>query len=523
MIREKITELIADAVRESTSLRFDLKDIEIDRPENQEYGDYSTNVAFRLAKILKQSPEIVAENIRPRLLRMGAGLIDRAEIAGGFLNFFLSKECLKEGIEDILKRKTNYGQLADQGRKIQIEFVSANPTGPLTVGNARGGPLGDVLGNIFKKAGFQTAKAYYVNDYGRQILDFGHAVLKDQEAQYQGAYVDDLNRRNKEKDPFSAGQWAAKTILKESIKKTIANLGIKYDEWFFESRLHKSGAVDKALEVLRKKELIYEKEGAQWFKSSAFGDERDRVLVKSDGQKTYLAGDIAYHHYKFGQKKFDKAINIWGADHYGDVPGLQAAMEALGFKNRLDFILLQFVTLLEGDQTLKMSKREGKYVTMDELLAAAGKDATRFFFLQKSAGSHLNFDLALAKEQSEKNPVFYVQYAHARISSLLAKAKKFKADPEKVKSLSHPSELKLVKKLMMFPEVIKDTAQDYQVQRLPQYAMDLSASFHQFYADCRVLSDNKAQTQARLALTSAAKTVLKNTLDLMGVSAPDKM
>jgi arginyl-tRNA synthetase len=524
MIREEITKLIIDSIREAVSFKFDLKDVKIEQPESAAHGDYSTNVAFKLAGILKQTPLIVAENLKPRLLLAGAGLIEKVEIAEpGFLNFFLSKERLEREVKDILKEKTSYGQLPDQGKKIQIEFVSANPTGPLTVGNARGGPLGDVLGNVFKKAGYKTEKAYYINDHGMQISDLGHSVLKDEGAKYQGVYIDDLNKRNKEKEAFKAGQWAAKVVLKESIQKTLANLGIKYDEWFSETKLHKSKAVDKVLDILRKKELIYEKEGAQWFKSSNFGDERDRVVVKSDGHKTYLAGDLAYHYYKFNQKKFDKAINIWGADHYGDVPGLRAGVEALGFKDQLDFILLQFVTLLENGQATKMSKREGNYVAMDELLAAVGRDATRFFFLQKSPDSHLNFDLALAKEQSEKNPVFYVQYAYARICSILKKAEKFKISTDKINLLTHPSELKLIKELVRFPEIIEAIPKDYQVQRLPQYAMDLSASFHTFYANCKVLSENSSLTQARLALVSATRIILKNTLDLMGIGAPEKM
>jgi arginyl-tRNA synthetase len=461
----------------------------------------------------------------------------------GFINFFLKKEYLQKEIKRILEEREKFGQLKiGKNKKIQVEFISANPTGPLTVGNARGGPFGDVLGNVFKKAGFKVEKAYYINNYGMQILTLGHSVLKDSESQYKGAYIDDLIKEMKRKDlypvgshisdsfrAYRVGEKAAEVLVK-IIKKTTDRMGIKYDEWISEKKLHKLGAVDKVIEFLREKNLTYEKEGALWFKSSNFGDERDRVVVKSDGWKTYLAGDLTFHQYKFKKKKFDKVIDIWGADHYGDVPGLQAGVSALGFKGKLDIILLQFVTLFEKGKELKMSKRLGTFVTMDELLDMVGNDAVRFFFLQKSADTHLNFDLELAKEQSEKNPVYYIQYANARIHSILKKSKikmptvrTQKKSQINFKLLNHRTELELIKRLIQFPEIIEDAANDYQVQRIPQYALDLATVFHRFYRDCRVLSDDKKLTQARLALLLATKTVFENTLDLMGISAPEKM
>jgi len=283
---------------------------------------------------------------------------------------------------------------------------------------------------------------------------------------------------------------------------------------------------------LEQKNLIYQKEKAAWLRSSKYGDKRDRVVVKADGDKTYLAGDVAYHHYKFKKKKFDKVIDVWGADHTGDVAGLQAGVEALGHKGKLDILLLQFVTILEKGGKLKISKRRGTFITMDELLDEVGVDIARFFFLQKSANTHLNFDLTLAQKQSEKNPVYYVQYAHARICSILKKyevqsTKKIKKSSRLQTSglrlLSHQSELELIKQLIRYPEVIEDTAKDYQVQRIPQYAMDLATVFHQFYRDCHVITEDKELTGARLSLVLATKTVLKNTLDLMGISAPEKM
>jgi len=506
MIRQEIIKLIEKASGASP------KEIRIEHPEKKGFGDYSTNIALKLKE---PAPEIVK--------KLESDVFEKVEVAGpGFINFFLSQKYLQQQVGEILKQKESFGQLnIGKNSKVQVEFISANPTGPLTVGNARGGPLGDVLSKVLGQAGFKVEKAYYINDCGRQILTLGHSVLKDKEAQYKGDYIDDLHQKIKEKDPYKAGQSAAKMIV-VMIKKTTDKMGIKYDEWFSEDNLYKSGQVEEALKALKKKDLIYEKEGAQWFKSSKYGDERDRVVVKADDSKTYLAGDIAYHQYKFEKKKFARVINIWGADHYGDVPGLQAAVQALGHKGKLDIILLQFVTIMEKGKGLKMSKRRGIYVSMDELLGTAGVDATRFFFLQKSANTHLNFDLSLAKEQTEKNPVYYIQYAHARICSILRKAEGQKAKAD-YGLLKHPSELNLVKLLIRLPEIVEDITKDYQVQRLPQYAIDLATAFHCFYKDCRVISQDKELTQARLALILASQVVLKNTLFLMGIAAPEHM
>jgi arginyl-tRNA synthetase len=511
MVREEIVKLIKKATSKKPV------EIKIEHPENEAHGDYSTNIALQL----KKNPAEIAKKLK-------SDLFERVEVAEpGFINFFLSKEYLQQQVAKILKQKEKFGQLKiGKNKKVQVEFISANPTGPLTIGNSRGGPFGDVLGNVLEKAGFKVEKAYYINDYGMQILALGHSVLKDSEAKYKGDYINYLSKKIQEKDPYKAGELAAKIIIEEMIKKTTDRMRIRYDEWFSETTLHKTGQVDKVLEFLKKKGLIYEKEKAWWFKSSKYGDERDRVVIKADGWKTYLAGDIAYHKYKFEKKKFNKVINIWGADHYGDIPGLEAGVEALGYKDKLEIILHQFITLLEKGERKKMSKRKGTYVTMDELLDKVGSDIVRFFFLQKSINTHLNFNLDLAKQQSEKNPVYYIQYAHARICSILKKAafKKYGSSTSIHGTLlNHLSELKLIKQLIRLPEIIEDTSKDYQVQRLPQYAMDLATLFHQFYRDCKVLSDDEDLTKARLALILATKTVLKNTLDLMGISAPEKM
>ena len=507
--------------------RFKIPEILVSVPSVKAHGDYASNIAFQLAKIIGKKPKEIALIISNQLsiINNRIRLFEKVEVDGpGFINFWLSQEYLQRQIKEILKSGQDFGKLSlGRDKKIQVEFISANPTGPLTVANARGGPFGDCLANVLKMAGFQVEKAYYVNDYGKQILALGHSILKDKEAQYKGDYINQLAKNIKGKDPYRVGQQAAKLIVKV-IKKTTRRLRIKYDEWIWESRLHRLGIVDQALKVLQKKHLLYEKDGALWFKSSRFGDIRDRVVVKKDGQKTYLAGDMGLHLYKFKIKKLDEVINIWGADHYGDVPGLLAAVEALGYKNKLKIVLLQFVTILEKGKAKRMSKRKGVFVTMDELLDEVGPDVVRFFFLEKSTNTHLNFDLDLAKEQSEKNPVYYVQYAYARIHSILAKSK-VKSQKSKVnfKLLTHSSELSLIKQLIRFPEIVEDTAKDYQVQRLPQYALELASSFHQFYRDCQVLVDDKSLREARLGLILATQIVLKNLLSLMGISTPKRM
>jgi arginyl-tRNA synthetase len=495
VIKKRIEQLVKEIVK---------KEVKLEHPARPEFGDYSTNVALEN----KINPAKIIESLKAH------PLFDKVEKAGpGFINFFLSPKTLQEELSEIIKEGDDYGKLdIGQNKRIQVEFISANPTGPLTVGNARGGPFGDVLANILNKAGFKTEKAYYVNDAGQQILELG-------KGKYQSDYVDKARKEIKEQDAYRAGQILAKHIVKDLIQKTTDKLGIKYDEWIFESDLHKSGKTDKILNLLQEKHLIYEQDGAQWFKSKRFGDERDRVMIKQNGRKTYLAGDLALHQYKFDDKKFDKVINVWGADHHGDIPGLTAGLEALGYKDKLEIILLQFVTIIDKGKKQKMSKRAGAYVLMDELLDKVGVDAVRFFFLQKSADTHLNFDLDLAEEQSNKNPVFYVQYAHARICSILKRIKSGAAsDLQGQSPISHSAELDLTRQLVKFPEIIEDTAQDYQIQRLSHYSLELANSFHKFYEQCQVLGNH-----SRINLVKATQIVLKNTLVLMGVSTPEKM
>ncbi|PIR72121.1 MAG: arginine--tRNA ligase [Candidatus Nealsonbacteria bacterium CG10_big_fil_rev_8_21_14_0_10_36_24] len=504
MVREEIGKLIEKAIKE---LGYKVSEILVEQPRGKEYGDCATNVAMVTGKESMRIAEMIKSRIK-------SSIIEKIEIVKpGFINFFISKEYLQKQVGEILKEKEKFGQkihpvklsrfqrdTAKGGfNRVNIEFISANPTGPLTLGNGRGGFCGDVLANVFKKAGYKICREYYINDRGKQI-----------EALKKGFYKGEKR--------------TALQIQKENQKFITKKLKIKFDVWFSEKNLYKNKEVDKILNWLKKKKLAYEKDGALWFKSTEFRDDKDRVLVKADGEKTYFASDIAYLKNKF-ERGFDKLIFFWGADHYGYIARLKAAAEALGYKKeQLTVVLMQLVKLFKEGQEFKMSKRTGNYVGLEELIDEVGLDVARFFFLTRSPDSHLNFDMDLAKEQSEKNPVYYVQYAYARVSSILRKAQNnFQFSIFNFQLLNHPSELNLIKQLIRFPEIIEDTAKDFQVQRIPQYVVQLADAFHQFYENCRVISEDKELSKARFALISATKIVLKNTLDLLGISAPEKM
>jgi len=533
MLRDKIYEVVKNSVislqREKIFPGFDIPDFLVEHPEQKNYGDYSTNVALRVAGSVRKSPKEIADLIISKL--KDENVFEKVETAGpGFINFFIFKKYLQSQLDVIFKEKEKFGKSKiGNGKKINVEFISANPTGPLTLGNGRGGFCGDVLANVLEKAGYKVAREYYINDIGGQIKKLGHSVIGDEFAVYKGDYIEDLKKRIKEKNPEMAGARAAEIILNEMIKPTVKRMGIKFDKWFSEKSLYQKGQVDKAIKLLKDKNLAYEKEGALWFKSTEFGDDKDRVLIKADGEKTYFASDIAYLKDKI-KRGFEIMIFFLGADHYGYVPRLKAIAQALGFeKENIKAIVMQLVRLFKNGKEVKMSKRAGVYVTLDELLDEVGSDVTRFFFLLRNPDSHLNFDLNLAKEQSEKNPVYYIQYAYARIHSILANSKlktqssKLQLKTQNLKLLNHSSELGLIKQLIRLPEIVEDIAKDYQVQRLPQYALDLADSFHQFYENCRVISEDKDLTSARLALAVATRIVLENTFKLMGITAPERM
>ncbi len=501
--------------------------VTIERTKNRIHGDWTTNIAFELARILRNAPQKIAQEIAQGL---GKQLDDASvQAVGGHINITLSDKQFGEMLEKIVHAGDSYAQNnVGNGRDVIIEYVSANPTGPVHLGNARGGPYGDTLARVLQKSGYNVHREYYVNDAGNQVDVLGHSILGDEHAQYAGAYIDTLRRRlittKGESDARSIGEAAAKIIVSEIIKPSLEKAHITFDQWFSEMALHDMGAVDDVIKLLKEGGHVYEKDGAVYFRAIDFGDEKDRVLVKSDGAKTYFCVDVAYHLNKLARAQ--KLINIWGADHGGTVPRLKGALTALGHHDVLDIILTQFVRVVENGTEVKMSKRSGTYITLEDLVDDVGPDVVRFLFLMQSASSHVVFDLDRAREQSEKNPVFYVQYAHARLESILRKAREdgIEYDDAEVQCLTHEKEQALIWKLAEMPEIIAQTAQDYNVHRLPHYAISIADHLHSFYASCKVIDrGDSAMTKARLMLTAATRDVLAETLRIIGVGAPERM
>ena len=503
------------------------------------FGDYSTNVAMILAKRAGEKPEEIANKLVAELSKNE--MFDSVEVAKpGFINFKIALPHLQNQILEINKTGESYGS-SDLGKdlKINVEFISANPTGPLTLGNGRGGYAGDCLANVLETFGAEVEREYYINDRGAQIIKLGHSILKDDQAVYRGKYIDkiiDLISRLHtvqyiSEKPEAVGQLAVPIIMEEYIKKTINKMGIKFDHWFSESALYK-GAIEDAIGMLESHGLAYKKDGALWLKTTDYGDDKDRVLITKEGEFTYFASDIAYHWDKI-RRGYNILVDFWGADHHGYVGRLQAAIEILkkeaNWSGELKILITQLVRLLSKGQEVKMSKRAGTYVTLDELIDEVGADVARFFFLERALNTHMDFDLDLAKEKSEKNPVYYIQYAYARIHSILNKSEILNSksqtnsnDPN-LKLIKEEPELALIKGLIKLPDLIIETAEDHQVQRLPYYAIELATKFHNFYEKCRVISEDKNLTAARISLIKATQIVLKKTLDLMGISAPEKM
>jgi len=518
---------IKQAISQVLAKKYNLADfeLEISYPPAPEMGDYATSAALAVAKELKRKPLEVAEEIAGELKEMKE-FKEIKVAAPGFINFFVAEEFLQENLKEVLKEKEKYGQLEPKKKlKIQVEFISANPTGPLTLANGRGGFTGDVLANVLTMAGQKVEREYYVNDTGNQVEKLGHSVLKDEQAVYAGEYIDKLKERIKETDSTKVGLEAAKIILKEYIQPAIKNVGIEFDNYFSERKLHESGAVEKMFEMLKKKGLVYEKDGAVWLKTTdgdESTDDKDRVLIKSDGSKTYFLADIAYHWNKFYDRKFDKVINLWGADHHGYVPRMKSAMAMLGFPGQLEILLMQMVRLIENGQEKRMSKRQGVYVLLQELIDEVGLDVARFFFLMHANNKGMDFDLNLAKERSSNNPVFYVQYAHARICSILEKTEKLKQVTNDKKYELHRAEKELIKELIKWPELILELAENYEVHKIPFYTIALADKFHDFYENCRVIEGEEVN-KFRLDLIKATKQVLENSLNCLGVTAPEKM
>ncbi|MFH1367338.1 MAG: arginine--tRNA ligase [Patescibacteria group bacterium] len=518
--------------------------IEVERPKEERFGDYSSSLAMQLAPLLeKNSMEIGHQLIKGAVWPKA---INKAMIvAPGFINFYLSADWLRRQASLNLKNK-KFGQLqAGKGQKIQVEFVSANPTGPLHLGNGRGAFTGDTLARVLTAAGYKVRREYYINDMGNQIETLAESVrirffqqqgikLDYPDNCYKGEYVSDLARKLKSVNNYklkNIGQVREKIksrvlkLMLEDIEKLLAKrLKIKYDRWFYESELYGKGLPEKVMALLKEKKLLYRQDEAIFLKTTLYGDDKDRVLVKKDGEPTYFLSDIAYHYDKLSVRKFDRVIDIWGADHHGYQGRMQAALRALGFENKLDIIIYQLVKLKKDGVEVKMSKRAGTFVTLDELIDDVGSDVARFFFLMYAAGTHMDFDLNLAKEKSEKNPVYYVQYAHARICSIIKKAAKMLRnkkifDPEK---LNKKEELDLVKEILKLPELIEEISRSYEVHKLSFYAQNLAIKFHDFYNVCRVIDNGKLKIR-RFELIKLTKFALMKVLALMGISAPERM
>ena len=545
MIRNEIKKFIQKALRDlqksGVLASGKLPEVKVEYPADPKMGDYATNVAFMLASAAKKSPQETARLIAEKILsdKNPQKMFDKVEAAGaGFVNFSLSKEFLQKQLKDVGGPTLHIN--VGKNKKLNIEFLSANPTGKFQVGNGRGGFYGDVLGNIFTLAGYKVTKEYYINNAksSNQIQELGKTALgKGQK--YLTPYVQEKIKALKGKfinvtgsDPVTfaeAGFLLAKEIQKDN-KAFLEKIGIHYDAWTEEEEdLVKSGLIKKTLAYLAKKGLVYEKDGAQWLKTTEFGDDKDKVLVRSNGEYGYYLADIAYHRDKI-KRGFGIIIDIWGADHQGHVMPMKVAMQIMGFKGKFEVLISQLVQAKGGG---KFSKRAGNVILLEELIREVGVDAARFFYLMKSLDTQMEFDMDLAKEQSAKNPVYYVQYAHARMASILRKARstrfakasarRAKSEIKSSKLLKHESELRLIKQLLRWPEVVVDTASDYQVQRVTGYATELATAFNQFYRDCKVICDDKNLMQARVGLVGATQTVLQEVLGTLGVSAPDKM
>ncbi len=547
-IIESIKQAATDAQQSGKLPAIPLPDISIERPQKAEHGDYASSLPLKLARATGQNPLNIAKSIAALITRSDE-IADVSVAPPGFINFKLSSGWLTKQVDNILKQDKSYGNITKgEGKRIQIEFVSANPTGPLHVGHGRGAVLGSTLANVLDAAGFKVQKEYYINDGGNQIFSFYRSLF----ARYQqylgidtempaegyfGSYITDLAKELIEQygDEFlkMAPQEAEIKIGKlglakmlAQIKESLESLRVYYDEWFNESSLYENGQFDKVMSILKQSGYIADKESATWFVSTALGEDKDNVIIRSDGTATYFGTDIAYHYNKFIERKFDKVIDIWGADHQGHVSRMEAVVGALGIDpKRLKVIISQMITLKRGGELVKLSKRSGDMISLSEVIEEVGVDACRFFFLCRSADSQMDFDLELAKKESQDNPVYYVQYAYARIASIfrLAVEKGIKYDDGDVSQLKDESELTLIRSMLQLPEIIEMIANTLEPHHLTYYAQELATIFHSFYKQCRVVTDNADTTKARLKLVASARIVLDKTLSLMGMSAPEKM
>ncbi len=550
-VKEQLKKEIKQAViKAGLAIEQEVPNIILEVPREKAHGDYSTNMAMQLARVAKKAPRMIAEELVRHFDKTKAS-IEKIEIAGpGFINFYMDNSYLTNLIPLIIEAGASYGQTnVGQGQRVQVEFVSANPTGSLHLGHARGAAVGDSLCNVLEKAGFEVTREYYINDAGNQIFNLAKSVEAryfqalglDKDMPEDGYYGEDIVELGKqlakehgdklvaldEEERLKLFREYGLNYEMNKIKKDLEDFRVHFDVWYSETSLYHNGKIEKALQALREKGHIYEQDGATWFRSTAFGDDKDRVLIKQDGSYTYLLPDIAYHQDKL-QRGFTKLINIWGADHHGYIPRMKAAIEALGYDPAvLEVEIIQLVSLYQNGEKVKMSKRTGKAVTMRDLMEEVGLDATRYFFAMRSSDTHLDFDMDLAVSQSNENPVYYAQYAHARVCSILRQGAEQNLTYEgtqKLEYIQSEKEIELLKKLGEFPSAVSEAALKRTPHRITNYVFDLASALHSFYNAEKVIDpENKEKSQARLALVKAVQITLQNALALIGVSAPEKM
>ncbi|WP_026563064.1 arginine--tRNA ligase [Bacillus sp. J37] len=551
LVKERLKEEIKAAViKAGLAEEAQIPEVLLELPKEKAHGDYATNMAMQLARVAKKAPRMIAEDIVANFDKQ-KGSIDKIEIAGpGFINFYMNNSYLTDLIPSILKAGTSYGETnIGNNEKVQVEFVSANPTGDLHLGHARGAAVGDSLCNVLAKAGYDVSREYYINDAGNQINNLAlsvearyfQALGKDAEMPEDGYHGEDIIGIGKKLAEEHGDKFVEQSSderlaffreygLKYEMAKLKADLEefrVPFDVWYSETSLYHNGKIDNALSALKEKGHIYEEEGATWFRSTTFGDDKDRVLIKNDGSYTYLTPDIAYHKDKL-DRGFTKLINVWGADHHGYIPRMKAAIEALGYgKDTLEVEIIQLVHLYKNGEKMKMSKRTGKAVTMRDLIEEVGLDAVRYFFAMRSADTHMDFDLDLAVSKSNENPVYYAQYAHARICSMLRQGEEQGLSYEenlKLDEITSEKEFDLLKKLGEFPQAVTEAAQKRIPHRITNYIYDLASTLHSFYNAEKVLDpENTEKSRARLGLMKATQVTLQNALTIIGVSAPEKM
>lgn len=551
-LRNIITSAIEQTIKNGDLPNEETPDFIVEIPANKANGDYSSNVAMAGARVFKKAPRLIAESI-VKNIDLSNTLFDRVEIAGaGFLNFFLSQKFYSEILRDVFACGEDYGKSDyGSGKKILVEFVSANPTGPMHIGNARGGAIGDCLASVLDWAGYDVSREFYVNDAGNQIEKFATSLevrylqhFKDDiempEDAYQGAditeHAENFIKEFDDKYVDVSSEERRNALVAYALPKNIAGLEhdlgryrITYDKWFRESTLHNDGSVDKVIETLKEKGVTYEEDGALWFKASEFGNDKDIVLIRANGLPTYIVPDIAYHYNKLVTRGYDKAIDVLGADHHGYVPRMKAALTAMGIDaSRLDAVIMQMVRLVRGGETIKLSKRSGKAITLNTLIDEIPLDAARFFFNLREPNSHFDFDLELASKQSSDNPVYYVQYAHARICSILKKAAEQGVEmrtptDEEILLLNSQEEKDLIRHLSSLTGEIVNAAKSYDPAKITHYVIELATLFHKFYNAQRVMIDDEGLMQARLYLCTAVKDTIKNILTMLKITTPEVM